>query len=715
MKAVITCTLLFFCLYNTVCASPWQDIAKPTDIYAARAAETDSFLHSYRALRLNEAQLRQQLTQFSLQQQAKGLAQAALQLPLPDGNFARVLVKPTQTLAPALAARYPELVTWEVHSLDGQISGGSLDFTPQGFHALLDMPDGDTVFIDPQDAAGQRFYASFSRQQNANYFRDKPACAAHTPSGFAPQAFKHLAARQTQNTNSHLYTYRIAIAATAEYTQKQGGRAIDGLSAIVTTLNRINYIYKRDLSVRLQLVSDERLVYTDPDTDPFSNARIGDMLQENQVILNAVLGEQGYDIGHVFGTTGGGRSYVGVACSDRYKARGATGLSSPAGDTFDISYVAHEIGHQLGATHTFNGQSGSCRGSNRDAQTAFEPGSGSTIMSYAGICADDNLQTEADPMFHAASIAQVKYYVQQGMGMRCAQIEAHPNRKPSVDAGKDYSIPANTPFTLSGSASDADGDTLSYSWEQMDAGTASAVDIDSGDNAIIRAYPPSPQAQRSVPRLSDLLSPAQAIGERLPSQTRALNFRLTVRDGKATAYDDKRLNVVQTGQAFAVTAPTSTQLAADSALTVEWQVAATDQVPISCQQVDIAVTSDQGESFTTLARQQANNGQASVNLPAYLGETSHIRVKCSNNIFFALSAMAAQENTDTGASTSNNDGNTNTANLNNGNVDAEPASNTASQGGGGSSGIGLLLGLLLCLVGRFTTPLNHPKHQSIQR
>jgi hypothetical protein len=336
-----------------------------------------------------------------------------------------------------------------------------------------------------------------------------------------------------------------------------------------------------------------------------------------------------------------------------------TGLTTPNGITFDIDYVAHEIGHQFGATHTFNSTTSSCNG-NREPTTAYEPGSGSTIMSYSGICGSDNLQNDSDNMFHAASINQVEAFAHNtgGTGGAACGTAGAVNTNPFVNAGADYTIPARTPFILTGSGSTTSG-TLTYSWEQLDAGTASTVGVDTGNNAIIRAYLPNVSPNRTIPRMSDLTSGVQAVGETLPSTSRPLNFRLTARNGTGSAFDDMRITTSNTGSAFAVTAPAGTSLIASSATIVTWNVASTDQAPISCSNVDIALTTDNGTSFTTLLT-TPNTGSATVTLPGTLGATNRIRVKCSNNIFFALSAsnpgIATSDTTTTTTTTSSGGG-----------------------------------------------------------
>lgn len=650
----------------------WQDIqARSTD------TSSESHLQHYRLLRLDEAQLQTQLAQVPL---ATSTTQAraalpTLSLPLPDGGFANVTATPSEVLAPDIAAEHPDINTWKVFGTDGKVISGVLDVTPQGFHAMLDMANGDTLFIDPQTSGASREYLSFRKSANWEAFsRGDWSCASHEHSaalGASPVLPAGTAARSVAaKAGETLHTYRIAMAATGEYTAFYGSQSA-AYSSIVTTINRINQIYERDLSVHLTLVSGTNVVYTNGKTDPYSNNSPSLMLTENTATLNAVIGSANYDIGHVLATNGGGLASVATVCG-AYKAEGATGLSTPQGDSFIIDYVAHEIGHQLGATHTFNSELASCSGSNREVTTAYEPGSGSTIMAYTGLCKTDNLQTDSDSMMHSASIQQITDYLYNGNGASCAVSTSLGNSSPTANAGANYTIPAGTPFTLTGSGQDVNGDTLSYSWEQIDTGTASNVNVDMGNNALIRAHLPTATPTRTVPQLTDLMGRIQSAGEVLPVNNRLLDFRLLVRDGRGgIGTDDMQITVQNTGSAFVVNTPNSTALVAGSPQNVTWTVAGTNQLPINCSAVDIASTSDSGNTFTTLLSNTPNDGNATVTLPTNIGNTTYLRVKCSNNIFFALSATSpAQARTSDGSSPLSN---TSSNGL-----------NSTSSGGGGS-------------------------------
>ncbi len=570
---------------------------------------------------------------------------AVVALPLPYGGVAHFRIVESQVMAPELAAKFPEIRTWSGQGIDDPSATVKLDWTPQGFHAMVLSAVNGRIFIDPYSRGDTTNYISYYTRdhvsRSASAFQPQPPV---DPSGLRSAKIRGLMAGASQRTSgTQLRTYRLAVAATGEYTTFQGGTVALGQAAIVTAVNRVTGIYEVEVAVRMQLVANNNLlVYTNGTTDPYSNNNGNAMLGQNQTNVDALIGAANYDIGHVFSTGGGGVAYLGVTCDPNFKARGVTGLSSPVGDAFYVDYVAHEMGHQFGGDHTFNSNAGACSG-NGNAPTAYEPGSGSTIMAYAGICGADDLQPHSDPYFHSTSFDQIVTYTTLDVGNSCPVITATGNTLPvvTVPAGG-FTIPANTPFELTGSATDANSDTLTYNWEEYDLGTAGPPNV-ATNPPFFRSFNATTNPTRTFPKLSSLLGNTTTIGEILPNITHALNFRMTVRDnrvgGGGVVYGTLGFNVTTLAGPFAVTSPNAAiTFAGGSSQTVTWNVAGTNAAPVSCANVDILLSTDGGQTFaTTLLAGAPNDGSQSVTIPNTATTTARIKVKCSDNVFFDIS------------------------------------------------------------------------------
>ncbi|SET10657.1 reprolysin-like metallopeptidase [Thalassotalea agarivorans] len=579
----------------------------------------------------DESQLIEFFNQSSTEQQ--------IALPLPNGDLVYFSLTPSNVLTPKLAAKFPQLKTFTGRSSNG--STAVIDVTAHGFNAMF-RHQNKIYYVDAIKASKGN-YAVYSGKPSSSEVSD--AFVRHEPIRRAIEAKTVSAKAVASDTTSvevskkRIKVYRLAMAATGEYTNYHGGTKEDALSAMTTIVNRLNQVFVQDVGIKFELVDDnDKIIFTNAGSDPYNNSTSDG--NTNTDTLNEILGVDGYDIGHVLTTKGGGFASIGGVCSTYFKGYGVTGASKPDNDAFYIDYVAHEIGHQLDADHSFNGTKNHC-GSGRRSYAAYEPGSGSSIMSYSGLCGDQNLQTDSDPFFNSHTISEIRNYIENKDGKRCGRFEDEENAEPVVNAGGDYTIPANTPFELIGSATDAEGDTLSYSWEQSDLGPASssaAEMIDDGERPLFRVYAPVDHAVRSFPRLTDVLANSTSKGETYATTTRELNFRLQVRDGRGgNSFDEMRVNVVDTGESFKLTSPAINALWSGTEATVHWNVAGTSSGDISCQKVDISLATD-GENFDLdLVKGTANSGSATFSIESVTStENARVKVKCSDNVFFAV-------------------------------------------------------------------------------
>lgn len=557
-----------------------------------------------------------------------------IELPSPTGSLLKYSVTEYSMMEPGLALKYPELKTYNVKGIDDPYATGKLDITTNGFHALIFSARGDYA-IDPYSTNEKEIYVCYYK---SNLVLTEPF-ECHV------DEIKNLDnSSGTINCGPQLRSYRLALAATYEYTLYHGGTVLAGLAAIVTAMNRVNGVYEKDAAVRMILVSNNDLIVYATSSDPYTNNSGGAMLGQNQSNLDQVIGPDNYDVGHVFSTGGGGVAGLGVVCVNGLKARGVTGLPQPTGDPFYIDYVAHEMGHQYGGNHTFNSVAGACGGGNRNGSTAWEPGSGSTIMAYAGICSGEDLQNNSDAYFHTGSFTEIATLTQLGNGSICPVITNTGNTPPTVTVpASGFTIPKNTPFKLTGSATDVESpNSLTYCWEQFDLGPAGGPNNPSGNAPIVRSVRPDTVSVRFVPRISNLINNTFFFGERLPTYARTMSFRLTVRDnsigGGGVDYEFMQFEVDTAGP-FLVTQPnTNVTWNSNSPQTVIWNRANTDAAPVNCQFVNILLSTNGGQTFTTeLVSNTPNDGSEIINLPSISINNARIKVESVGNIFYDIS------------------------------------------------------------------------------
>ncbi len=595
--------------------------------------ESHQTLKTYHTFGLNADALRQSLTGVAQRNQFSVSSNTILSFPNSEGKLERFSIKEASIMHPDLQERFPEIRSYVGQGIDEASSVLRFSMSPEGFNGMILSPMGNT-FIEPLEKNSDT-YIVFNREDRINYNDD-----------FECEVSEQINRRVTSDfmmknaDDSILRTYRLAVSATGEYTQYHGGSKAQALAAINTTMTRVNGIYEVDFNVTMVLVANtDDVIYTNTGSDPYGNTTTN-YNSQLQSTLTSVIGEANYDVGHLFANlqNNGNAGCIGCVCVNGSKGSGWTSHTVPEGDPFDVDYVAHELGHQFGANHTwtFNGSEGT--------NVQMEPGSGSTIMGYAGITGATDVQSNSDPYFHAASIEQVTNYVKS---TSCQTNTNTGNSVPVVNAGASYTIPKGTPFVLEGSATDADsGDVLTYCWEQFDENNASTTypSTTATTGVAFRSFNPTTDTHRYFPRMETIKTGATSWQwEAVPNVARTLNFRLTVRDnvagGGTNNSDDMVVTVNGTAGPFLVNSPnTNVTWNAGTTQTVTWNVAGTTANGVNAANVDIFLSTDGGDTYPiTLATGVTNDGSHNIVVPNNQGTQNRIMVKGSNHIFFDIS------------------------------------------------------------------------------
>lgn len=562
---------------------------------------------------------------------------------------------------PELAAKYPNIKSYVGYSTKDAKIRLRMSVSPQGIQTMISYPDKPTVFMQPV-TKGLNTYVVYQKNSKKTTL-DRFSCTTMAALSTSPKKSSNHNKNEGGANNQTLQKFRIAISATGEYTAYHGGTVAGALAAINATLTRVNAVFETDMAVSFELVDAPQLIYTDALTDPYSDANIGTESNgldgwslQVQNTLTSVIGNAAYDIGHLFGASGGGGNAgcIGCVCvdddplntNDRNKGSAYTSPSDnrPEGDTFDIDYVVHEIGHQMGASHTFAFES-------EGTGVNSEPGSGTTIMAYAGITGPNNVSLNSDDYFHYHSIKQI---LDNLATKTCQTSQPILNNPPIANAGSNYSIPKGTAYVLKGAATDLDsGDMLTYTWEQIDSGTTNYLNFGPNLNsgAMNRSLPPSASPNRYIPKLTSVLDgntiqTNPTLGsdwETVSTVPRTLNWALTVRDrspalpsGGQTSYDTMQITVEDVTP-FSIVNPISwTQGVTE---TINWNVGETNNSPINCQNVNIVLSTNGGTTFDTLiASNIPNTGSYTFMVPAITNTSmARLLIEAADNIFYDVS------------------------------------------------------------------------------
>ncbi|MGX7668798.1 reprolysin-like metallopeptidase [Flavobacterium pedocola] len=596
----------------------------------------EDFPKEYKTFTLQFPQLQRELAKISGKVTAEKLT---ISVPNEKGTLEQFRVSEASIMEPALQAQFPNIRSYAGVSVSdpGTVIRFSIS-DEKGFSAIIRKPNHGTTIIDPITTDYKK-YIVFNRRDNA-------ATGLPFTCGTEEQLVAHEAAQKGALNNaddSQLRRFRLAMSCTGEYTTFHGGTVAGAMAAINATVTRVNGVFENDFNVRLILIgTNANVVYTNAATDPYSAAaNMANWNAELQNTLTSVIGEANYDVGHLFGATGGGGNAgcIGCVCVNGQKGSGYTSPANgiPQGDTFDIDYVAHELGHQFGGNHTFTH-------STQVAVAQLEPGSGSTIMGYAGITGATDVQANSDAYFHAISIQQVSNNIK---AKACPTLTATGNAVPTANAGADKTLPIGTAFKLTGVGTDADGlASLTYCWEQMDIGDATTTypNTTKTTGPNFRSFTPTASPMRRFPNLAGHV--ANGVGgnmwEIVPGVDRTLNFRFTVRDNRAGGACNESDNMtVFFDNAYGPFSVTSQNVAGiswaiGSTQTITWTVNNTTALTGSAN-VNILLSIDGGVTFPiTLLANTPNDGTHTITVPDVLSTNCRLLIEPTGNDYYAI-------------------------------------------------------------------------------
>lgn len=595
-----------------------------------------------------------------------------IEIPTANGNLYTFAIVSYNLLHPDLQKSFPEIKAYYGICIEDPTITVVADYSPiYGFRAVINQPGIGKTYID--------HYQRNDLNHRIVYYRKDYQKFNNMVCGVVEDKMRleNNTANRSLSTGDCLFReYRLALACTGEYATFHGGTIAGALSAMNTTMNRVNGVFAQEIAVRCVIIANNTsIMYTNGSTDPFNNTNGLVLMTQNQINTSNIIGTSNYDIGHVFSTGGGGIATMASVCSipnssgTEGKARGVTGTSSPIGDPFNIDYVAHEMGHQFGANHTFRGNALYCSGAGNE-DTAMEPGSGSSIMAYAGICDPQNVQLNSDENYHAISLQEIKAFLSDAGSTCDIPVTGYNNSPPAITAPSNntsYIIPISTPFALSMTASDPNGNGILYGWDQMNSDQATMPPVSTNTaGPTFRFYEPTSNPTRYFPNLTAVLAGSTAGAafsgnnwEVLPSVTRVMNFRGVARDvnpfsGSCNSEVDVVVNTIAAAGPFAITSQnTATTWPQGSSQVVTWNVAGTTANGINCAQVDLMWTTNNGTSFTTLAAGVANDGSQNIVVPSSNTTTGRVMVKAVGNIFFDINNANITINTTSSTPTFN--------------------------------------------------------------
>ncbi|WP_052825867.1 reprolysin-like metallopeptidase [Neotamlana nanhaiensis] len=566
---------------------------------------------------------------------------ATLNIPDVDGNLVEYTVTEASVMHPDLQAIYPEIRSYVGYQTNNPSAIIRFSLSPNNGFSGIVLSEKNTLTFTPNKKQPHLI----SAQKKSDIFNDDSfEC-------------KTLSAIKNQNTSksnglkdaddSQKRTYRIAISVTGEYAAYHGSTLAGVNAALAASLTNVNAVYENEFNVSLQLIANNNdVIYLDASSDPYTG--INNYNSQVANVFNTELTEADYDVGHLLAVSDGydgNSACIGCVCNNggtvgvNHKGSAFTAGAIPEGITFDIDFFAHELGHQFGATHTWTYDG------NEGHNSQMEPGSGSTIMGYAGIGDSENVQANSDPYFHAISIEQITNTIK---GTSCPTITNTGNTTPTANAGSNLILPIGTAFKLIGSGSDADGDAITYCWEQFNENNAATSipnpNSTNSNSVLFRSFAPTTSNTRYFPNLSDLKFGINAVRwERVPNVNRTADFRLTVRDNKAgganNTHDDMFVTFDSNYGPFEITSQNTNGIIWTSGTTetITWNVNNTTSLS-GATNVNILLSTNGGETYNHLVTNIPNNGSYTITVPSTPAPYCRLMIEPTNNNFFAINS-----------------------------------------------------------------------------
>ncbi|MBC7884119.1 MAG: T9SS type A sorting domain-containing protein [Saprospiraceae bacterium] len=575
-----------------------------------------------------------------------GRSQTTMELPMPDGSLVKFAVWEAPMMEKELAQRYPSIKSYKGYQIENKLVIARFGTGPNGFHASIKTPRG-MAYIDPYSNRNQDDYISYYTADHLdNSLRDRVLCG--TTEEFMLQSQRDRRGHSHRNPDGmmELRKYRLALGCTGEWGAIRVTKE-KALADMVTFVERANIVFETELSLTAVLIAkNDELIFLDGETDPYTNPDQGlSILGQNTNILNGRVGGGSYEIGHVFSVCYDVGGVAGGNICTPGKGAGVTCHNSPSISNGIVLVFNHEVGHQMTAGHTFN----HCGDTDQlSLGTAFEPGSGSTIMGYAGACGSDNLGIPRDDYYHVVTLEQILSFTNTAGSdaYECAEKIDINNHIPVINLPykNGFSIPKSTPFFLQASAVDENGDIMTYNWDQFDNQTSSPLGSPTGNAPIFRSLSPTSSTSRYFPNVSRILNGQFTDKtELLPTYGRDLTFRFVVRDnnpmGTAAVWEEMNFKVAENAGPFKLTYPIlDYKLKVGKELNVNWDVANTDKAPVNCKYVDIYMSYNNSldfnsENLVLVSKSTPNDGQEVIIVPNKTNTRARIVVKATENIF----------------------------------------------------------------------------------